>query len=692
MATTQDYLKTDFEITNYASNFSSQLNNILQGINSNFQKLMAKPFLKGDEGEGIVYSDETVYDNNGDFTPFGKILIGVLFDIDDTSNITTLSALKTVEKIQSIIDGTPQRQITAVDKWPTDSSLTIKCASVGNKKYIFPPYYFIDSRLNNLKELTDDSKSDFIDYSCYIIGEYDGTNWSLYKKQIMPTLYYDSDIDEFCWLVNGDKTGITAQGVKGDNGKTINIWNCNGHILSNSKIIIDTIISSSTGSTNISDIEINDFIIVYFNKLGDIQSDNDDCTLGIAKSGISENTTYTYITYDPYNTFSYIMSALSLPDLLNTIGTTVNSARGLYFPFDNNNIEIIAKQSNGKIVIGKTSQSNKLGINTNQLNIPSTNTWLELNHNTSIKSISGQTTTETTIEGSTISSFTGNTPDYTQIYQLAIPDKGTEKRIELQNNTITFKSNRDNNADLTNISTVINGNCSLYTSQIELQNSTDYQFLSGKTSYNILMNNNRDRLQNILIWTKIGNIVNVNGKLSINHRDNEESPWTCGLYDINFYSIMSSNTRPLFDLPIILNNSTSTGKLSDNNYIQFANITVKSIDLSRLLAGTANIVFTNQTQSILPSSDTIFRTNNINPLSIDIMVNDVNNPTQFFFNTFFNTSIETYNDCYISHIQYNFSYLLEDKVDIINYSNIVASNIITNPGSGGSSQGGGSAS
>ena len=64
---------------------------------------------------------------------------------------------------------------------------------------------------------------------------------------IVPKLYFDDTIGEFCWEVNGQRTGVTAQGVKGNDGIASHIYMAKGHRHTNDIEILSIQINTDTG-------------------------------------------------------------------------------------------------------------------------------------------------------------------------------------------------------------------------------------------------------------------------------------------------------------------------------------------------------------------------------------------------------------------------------------------------------------
>ncbi len=89
------------------------------------------------------------------------------------------------------------------------------------------PFIFYDKRVGDLASngglfLTKDNNTDFEDMSCVITGTLTDSEIDLRKDLLFPTLYYDMNVrgddtgeGSWCWCLNGQHTGIQAEGIRG---------------------------------------------------------------------------------------------------------------------------------------------------------------------------------------------------------------------------------------------------------------------------------------------------------------------------------------------------------------------------------------------------------------------------------------------------------------------------------------------
>ena len=130
---------------------------------------------------------------------------------------------------------------------PTGINIEINVDPVKGEAFLASPYLFIDGRIEGLNRVfrehhDEDYYKTFHDFSVAVYGHATYTSstgqlagdpttwgWEFELVNIVPKLYFDQEINEFCWEVNGQQTGITAQGIKGDDGITPNALICIGN-------------------------------------------------------------------------------------------------------------------------------------------------------------------------------------------------------------------------------------------------------------------------------------------------------------------------------------------------------------------------------------------------------------------------------------------------------------------------------
>lgn len=365
------------------SGFQASLDAAVNSINDNFKKLVSLPFLQGDKGNSIFEVPIAFCD--GDIG--AKMKRAVCECIYGAGNTSPNDAPYGGGAAQgfgnswdaSVYDSVP---IVFYRHKETDSE---------KEKYFYAArefFMFTDCRLRQLGQdlanIPVSWYSSFVDLSCAVsitattlAKEEDGMpdesqiTFTAKKHTIVPTLYYDSNSKYWCWSVNGVKTGVIAQGVKGDSGARRGVFVCKGKKISNppdnippvqhnNGIVIISKILQPSGFTSITEdkiytkINTDDLVCVWFQDEGGpnalATTTMNNCTFGLAKNHTTtdpltnETTGYTYIDNSTPDGITLdlatMISETTLFRWLNDICSTEVSpdpnnnpaVRGLYIP------------------------------------------------------------------------------------------------------------------------------------------------------------------------------------------------------------------------------------------------------------------------------------------------------------------------------------------------------------------------
>ncbi len=364
--------------------FQSSLDDAVNKINENFKSLVSLPFLQGDKGNSIF-----------------EVPIGFT-DVIGTVNVGGLMKSAVCECIYGPGNTTPDDSSFGGSSnfgpsWKPqtyDSTKIVfyrhKETTPSGEKYFYAGrefFIFTDCRLEQLgKDLANVPLSwytSFVDLSCAVsitataaadeatgLPDLNTITFSAKKHTIVPTLYYDSNAGYWCWSVNGTKTGVIAQGVKGESGAIRGVFICKGNKVptppdyiavqhSNGIIKIDHIVQPESLSSLSEDklytrINTGDLVCVWFedeNLPGaSANSDMNNCTFGLAKNHTTTDTVtnvttgYTYIDNSTPDGIKLDLATqlyeTTLYRWLNDINTSENSSdpadnpaiRGLYVP------------------------------------------------------------------------------------------------------------------------------------------------------------------------------------------------------------------------------------------------------------------------------------------------------------------------------------------------------------------------
>ena len=177
-------------------------------INDNFKRLSSVDFIKGAPGTSVFIEEIDLLEEASWRDALKASIIAMEEKLGGTNEIDNENTRF------SILDKNPGKLYMIYEQTP----------ELNDKKYISSlPYVFLDGRFanKNLTEKADqyaEEYSKMVDYSCVLNfstnSEGDG---EFVVLQNFPTLYYDRDLG-FCWNVNGQETGISAQGPKGIDG------------------------------------------------------------------------------------------------------------------------------------------------------------------------------------------------------------------------------------------------------------------------------------------------------------------------------------------------------------------------------------------------------------------------------------------------------------------------------------------
>ena len=189
-----------------SSSYVESLNDMIRIINENFNRISGAPFLKGDRGNSFHTYELKDTRTTFELTTLKKAIYDKLQEVYNEDPRTDELQLGTTRSCTSIAD---LSQLKYISVFKDD---------VEGMMYIANPYIFLDARLNWVSE-NHYADTNFIDKSCAITGVYTNGSWSISIHKIIPTLYYDDGIKQYCWMVNDNKTGIIAQGVVGANGQ-----------------------------------------------------------------------------------------------------------------------------------------------------------------------------------------------------------------------------------------------------------------------------------------------------------------------------------------------------------------------------------------------------------------------------------------------------------------------------------------
>ena len=291
-------------------NFQTNFRDFCTAIKNNIERLISVQYARGNDGSSMVAEKITIDENltsAGEISKLGAAILNTIFDtsvfqagnligfVDDTLEIGDDALAPKIGDSHAIPGYFPNDTTAGLEVSLTIDRLT-------GKAYIVAPLVFIDGRINDLKSYMEDTDNDyatFHDFSTVVFGEADGEecdpdypenwNWQVWRSDIVPKLYFDETIHEFCWMVNGQETGVTAQGIKGSDGITPQVHIAKGtrniDIINieylqyisdtqvvgwtSNKVAVDDGVEFRYGDDQTILVRPNDFMLVFYNDAND---------------------------------------------------------------------------------------------------------------------------------------------------------------------------------------------------------------------------------------------------------------------------------------------------------------------------------------------------------------------------------------------------------------------------------------
>lgn len=209
------------------SNLGHGINDRFENIGYNFNKILKSEYLRGHSGSNMStvtckISDSTDIKEDVFYSFKSNITHKLEWANITEFNIKTMIGDKLRSHYGDVIDSGWLNRLFSNDS--TIYFIT-ENDSYGNK-YIKAslPYHIVDPDLvSKYKALynvnTEATAVGFVDKSCVIY--FDTQNDGCLDVKIydnIPTIYYDTVVKDFCWKINGERTGISAKGIPGQQG------------------------------------------------------------------------------------------------------------------------------------------------------------------------------------------------------------------------------------------------------------------------------------------------------------------------------------------------------------------------------------------------------------------------------------------------------------------------------------------
>ena len=246
--------------------YGKGVDDAFKAIEENFKIIANHDFIKGDRGYSLQVSDLPILDDDHKFTKIGialmdNILSPILYDgepltFEKFCKLLGVNTTDTFEKIQTKLNKASfpddLKGLTSVpyddganhyafidNLYSESNEVSFKVvewydpsASVKDPKpkaslnlYIYNDRRFSNEKLGDADEKFINQYSGLLDLSKVIYlksidvsDDSPSVKYQMDSINSIPCLYYDSTIGAFCWKLNGEKTGMIAQGVPGKDG------------------------------------------------------------------------------------------------------------------------------------------------------------------------------------------------------------------------------------------------------------------------------------------------------------------------------------------------------------------------------------------------------------------------------------------------------------------------------------------
>lgn len=184
----------------YGNNISEQFNL----IDLNFQSLANSDFFTGAQGKGLRLIKVETKSNPG---------LSPVFTFSENLKAHEDSILDNTagEKLKRSIKDAFVNYIPSNTTWYADKEYTLYIEEPNNTVHnVYPIICMTEYEdVNGNKN----QNNEYLDFG------YEGSKLVLKPSSGFPSLYFDTTLGKFCWLINGRKSGIAAQGSDGKNGE-----------------------------------------------------------------------------------------------------------------------------------------------------------------------------------------------------------------------------------------------------------------------------------------------------------------------------------------------------------------------------------------------------------------------------------------------------------------------------------------
>ena len=210
----------------FNGNYGEALNDRLKAINDNFQKIANADYMKGVDGDDVRVLHASFTKDDLDLgNPLGEGYGNLYYNGGETpitkndlynSIFNCIYGLATEDNEKAGING-----INWYDDLDNNSIMIIADEENGNY-YLKSSLYFVYNDPRFANPIEDATYGNLKNLSCVVI--YNGQDWV--ASQPFPKIYYFTEVNDFCWEINGQRTQLRARGPQGLSGQNYPVWLC----------------------------------------------------------------------------------------------------------------------------------------------------------------------------------------------------------------------------------------------------------------------------------------------------------------------------------------------------------------------------------------------------------------------------------------------------------------------------------
>lgn len=366
--------------------FQQSFHDFCTAIKQNIERLMSVQYTKGEPGNSVITEPMEIGYNNGVLTPASAMFLSTIFGVAIPAGTTRADVCDIIEEHAPSIT-TQDETFKAIPALMNEDAepiqISINIDKVTGEAYLASPFIFTDGRIEGLNQIVHGGDlaayNTFHDFSTAVYGkatyDHNDTNqdkdipltwdWEFENVAIIPKLYFDENIKEFCWEVNGQQTGITAQGIKGDTGKSpdmiIATGNKNGNIIRIDQIqTVDDYGTCSWVSPDDDYIKSGDLALVFYTS-PDSNVNYDSAFVGKVYVDNTATPYYVHTGY-PNEVHPDIFESIKAHDLWNLMmsinSNNVGSPRGYILPASSTTPATEPDENSHMIYSGKGNNEN----------------------------------------------------------------------------------------------------------------------------------------------------------------------------------------------------------------------------------------------------------------------------------------------------------------------------------------------